>query len=349
MELLGLPLTWPIVGAPMAGGPSTPALVSAVSGAGGLGFLAAGYRSAAMVAADIDAVTASTTAPFGVNLFVPQPRTEDRAAIDHYLEQLRPEADRFGVDLPATWDDDAWDAKLEVVEGRRVPVVSFTFGCPPSEVVRRLHDVGSRVLVTVTSPDEARAAVTVGADAVGAQGREAGGHQGTFTDHVDLNDGWSVLDLVTAVGAAVDVPVVAAGGIMDGGALAGVVRVGAVAGQLGTAFLRSDESGATPMYRAALVDPAFDRTAFTRAFSGRRARGLVNRFMGDHPDAPVGYPEINNATRPLRSAATRRGDNQAVNLWAGTGYRAATVGPAAAIVRRIGREFEAAVAATGTV
>ena len=342
MELLGLPLSWPIIGAPMAGGPSTPALAAAVSSAGGLGFLAAGYRTAEAVAADIDAVTGATAAPFGVNLFVPQPRTTDQVRLERYLERLRPDADRFGVDLPATWDDDHWTDKLDVLEERGVPLVSFTFGCPSPAVVARLQAVGSRVMVTVTSPEEARVATDVGADAVGAQGSEAGGHQGVFADDDALGDARPVLELVEAVTRATDLPVVAAGGIMDGAALARVVGAGATAAQLGTALLRSHESGASPLHKAALADPSFERSAFTRAFSGRRARGLVNRFMLDHPDAPVAYPEINNATRSLRAEALRRGDGQAINLWAGTGYRRAVTGPAADIVRRIGQEYDTA-------
>jgi nitronate monooxygenase len=341
MELLGLPVRWPVIGAPMAGGPSTPALVAAVSAAGGLGFLAAGYLTPGALRRQIEDVRSLTPAPFGVNLFVPQEDTADESALAAYLTSLGPEAEAVGVDLVAEWDDDGWEDKLALLEDSRVPVVSFTFGCPSPGTVSRMQAAGSRVVVTVTTPDEAREAVAAGADAVGAQGIEAGGHQGTFRDDVAPDTGWGLLALVSALRRAVDLPVIAGGGLMSGRDVAAVVRAGAVAAQMGTVLLRSPESGAHPVYKAALADPAFDGTAITRAFSGRRARGLVNGFMRAHPDAPSAYPRINNATRELRRVARERNDPQTVNLWAGQGYRQAEARPAGEIVAGIGTGFDA--------
>jgi len=341
MELLGLSVRWPIVGAPMSGGPSTPALAGAVSDAGGLGFLAAGYLTPAALEQQIGELRGITTAPFGVNIFVPQSPDVDQAALDAYVDSLRAEAQAVGVAVSASWDDDGWSDKLEIVIRHRVPVVSFTFGCPPPEIVRRLQQVGSRVVVTVTTPTEAAVAVGAGADAVAAQGIEAGGHQGTFLDDTAPDAGWGLLALVAAVRQEVPVPVIAAGGLMTGSGVAAVTRAGAVGAQLGTAFLRCPESGASEVHKSALSDARFGTTAITRAFSGRRARGLVNDFMRAHPDAPSAYPYINNATRALRWQSVARGDPEGTNLWAGQGFRLARDRPAAEVTAAIGSEFEA--------
>jgi nitronate monooxygenase len=347
VELLSLSVRWPIIAAPMAGGPSTPTLCTAVSDAGGLGFLAAGYKSAGAMTDEIHAVRTRTEAPFGVNLFVPGGPAEDEGVISDYLATLAEEAERFGAPLVASWDDDHWSEKLEALVHLAVPMVSFTFGCPGPEVVDALHRVGTVVVVSVTTPEEAQAAAAAGADGVGAQGIEAGGHQATFSDDLPLESGYRLTQLVPAIRRRVDLPVIAAGGLMSGADIARAIASGAVAAQLGTAFLRSPESGAHDIYKSALADPSYDGTAITRAFSGRRARGLVNRFMRAHPHAPAStYPEVNNATRPLRAEAVRRGDPGSINLWAGEGFTLTTDQPAAQIVTRLGGEYEAARDAT---
>ena len=340
MDLLGHVVRWPVLGAPMAGGASTPSLTAAVGAGGGFGFLAAGYLSAPALEGQIAELRRLTDAPFGVNLFVPQSVGVDRAALDRYVESLKPLAEAYGVEATATWDDDAWSEKLELLHGDPVPVVSFTMGCPAPDVIRRLQRVGSKVVVTVTTPSEATHAEAAGADALVAQGIEAGGHQGSFDDDRGADTGWGLLSLLSALRHDVAVPVVAAGGLMTGTDVAAVVRAGAVAAQLGTALLRCPESGAPEVQKAALVDPAFTVTAITRAFSGRRARGLVNDFMRQHAEAPSAYPQINNATREIRRAAVARGDPHGTNLWAGQGFRFARESPAAEIVAGIGAEFE---------
>jgi nitronate monooxygenase len=340
-KVLGLPLRWPIVGAPMAGGPSTPALAGAVSNAGGLGFLAAGYLDATALGRQVGELRRLTRAPFGVNLFVPQYGAVDEVALDRYIASLRTEAEALGVEAVPTWDDDGWEDKLELLTGDPVPVVSFTFGCPTPEIVRRLQKVGSRVVVTATTPIEASVAREAGADGVAAQGIEAGGHQATFADDAAPDTGWGLLALVTAIRHEVPLPVIAAGGLMTGADVAAVISAGAGAAALGTALLRCPESGASEVHKAALSDRRFGATAITRAFSGRRARGLVNAFMDAHPDAPSAYPHINNATRALRRAAVARGDPHGTNLWAGQGFRLARHRPAAEIISTIGYDFEA--------
>jgi nitronate monooxygenase len=341
MELLGLSVRWPILGAPMGAGPSTPALAAAVSDAGGLGFLAGAYLTAEAMEQQIGDLRDMTAAPFGMNIFVPQSPDVDQIALDAYLESLRAEAEALGVEVVPSWDDDGWSDKVEIATRHRIPVVSFTFGCPAPEIVSRLHEVGSQVVVTVTTPAEASMAADAGADAVAAQGIEAGGHQGTFLDDTAPDAGWGLLALVTAIRHQVQVPVIAAGGLMTGADVAAVVRAGAAAAQLGTALLRCPESGASEVHKSALTDPTFGETQITRAFSGRRARGLVNDFMRAHPDAPSAYPHINNATRALRRQSVARGDPHGTNLWAGQGFRLAQDRPAAEVVAAIGSEFEA--------
>ncbi|WP_017572416.1 NAD(P)H-dependent flavin oxidoreductase, partial [Nocardiopsis halotolerans] len=313
-----------------------PALVTAVAGAGGTGFLAAGYLAPDALAEQVEAVRDAGVDAFGVNVFVPGPPSDPDVAASHRL-LLEAEAERYGTSVGApTHDDDAWEAKIDLLVEAAVPVVSFTFGCPDAAVLDRLRDVGSATVVTVTTAEEAREAVERGADGVCAQGVEAGGHQGSFDP---LRGGGSPLrELLGNVVAAVDVPVIAAGGIMTGADVAGVLDAGAAAAQSGTAFLRCPESGANPVHKAALADPAYTETAVTWAFTGRPARGLANRFIAEHPRKPHAYPEIHHMTKPLRTAAARAGDPGGMALWAGRGFRLATDAPAAEVVERLRRE-----------
>jgi nitronate monooxygenase len=321
----------PIAVAPMAGGPSTTGLVTAAADAGALGFLAAGYKTPAAMAAEIAAVRAATAEAFGVNVFVPGIPCADRAALDRYLSSLR----AAGPLGDGTWDDDGFDGKVRALLADPPPVTSFTFGCPPAKVVRALQDAGSLVMVTVTSPGEAAIAAAAGADALCVQGYEAGAHRGTFVNDDEPGRDYGLLSLIGEVAAVTALPQIATGGIMGPRQVRAVIAAGAVAAQCGTAFLRCPESGAHPRYKAALADPRYTATTMTRAFSGRLARGLVNQFIRDHPDAPAAYPEINNATRPLRAAAAADGDTERMSLWAGQGYRSATEQPAGEIIERL--------------
>ena len=326
----------PLVVAPMAGGTSTPALVAAAGAAGALGFLAGGYQTAAGLLAEIDQLRAAGAAPFGVNLFVPSPPAAVAEEVERYAASLQAEAGRLGCRLgePA-WDDDGWDDKLAAVLDAAPPVVSFTFGCPEPDVVEALRRAGSAVAVTVTTVAEAMVAAGRGADILCSQGLEAGGHRGLFRNDGRPVQQVPVVDLVSGIAAVTDLPQLAAGGVAGPDQVREVLAAGAVAAQCGTAFLRCSESGAHPLHKAALADPAWIGTALTRAFSGRPARGLVNRFMADHPDAPAAYPQVNNLTRPLRAAAAAAGDTAAMSLWAGMGFRSATDRPAGEIVEML--------------
>ncbi len=338
--------TVPVVQAPMAGGASCPALAAQVSEAGGLGFLAAGYQSADTMLRQIAELRALTARPFGVNLFMPQLPVADRSPVEVYRERLSGEAAYYQAELgdPYGPADDAFGAKAAALLESPVPVVSFTFGCPEAELLAAFARAGTRTVVTVTSVAEARAARAAGADAVCAQGIEAGGHQGTHHDDPGLDGaGSGLLNLVTSVRETVGLPVVAAGGIMRGGQIAAVLAAGAVAAQLGTAFLVCPESGANELHKRAMTDPTYGHTELTRAFSGRPARGLVNRFLREHgPYAPAAYPQVHFLTSGLRKAAAAKGDPQAMALWAGQGHRLARPLPAARLVDTLREELAAA-------
>lgn len=322
----------PVVGAPMAGGATTLPLAGAVAEAGGFPFLAAGYKRPDAVAADIAALREHHE-QFGVNVFVAPAERIDPATVAAYAEELRPDFERFGLtpDPTPRHDDDLWDEKLALLRESPVPIVSFTFGLPRAADIAALRRAGSRVLATVTVPAEARAAAEAGVDGLVVQGAAAGGHSATFDPHREVA-GTSTAETVRAVRAAVSLPVIAAGGVDGPDAVRALFAAGAEAVAVGTLLLRTDESGAAPVHQAALADPRFTQTAITRAFTGRPARGLRNEFIDRHPDAPVGYPELHHLTRPLRTAAARAGDTERLHLWAGTGYRAATPGPAADVV-----------------
>ena len=328
-------LSLPIIGAPMAGGPGTPALAAAVSDVGGLGFVATGYKPPEAVAADLEAVRALTTAPFGVNLFVVEHYRPDASALDAYRRSLEPLAAHLDVTLgEPRWDDDAWQAKLELVYDTRPDMVTFTFGCPSAGVLRQLVDLDVHAGVTVTTVAEAREAVARGAASLAVQGPEAGGHRGSWQLD-EVPDETPLLDLVAAVRAAVDVPLAAGGGIHDAHGTRSVIEAGAAAALAGTAYLLADEAGTNPTHRAALQDPALAETALTRAYTGRWARGLANDFIRAHQDAPAGYPHLHHVTAPLRKAAAAAGDRQVAHLWAGGSHAHARRAPAAEITRAL--------------
>jgi nitronate monooxygenase len=329
-------LSVPILVAPMAGGPSTPELAAAGTNAGGLGFVGAGYLTAEAFGERLAAARNLTSGPIGANLFVPQPSAGTQEDIELYAKALAPEAERYGAKLgEPRFDDDHWATKIEVLLDVRPDVASFTFGVPSAEECRRLREVGVTVVGTVTTLGEAQTAVSCGVDAVAVQGPSAGGHRGTF-DPAAQPASQPLDELLADVTAAVDVPVVAAGGLMTADDVGRVLAAGAVAAQLGTAFLLAAESGSSPVHRAALQDPQFTETVVTRAFSGRYARGLRNRFIDEHEsEATFGYPEIHWLTSPLRQASVRAGDPHAVNVWAGTGYRQARSATVAEIMQSL--------------
>jgi len=334
-------LEHPIVLAPLGGGPFTLALAAAVAEAGGLAFLAAGYKPPEAVRSDIAELRSVTDRPFGLNLFAPPGTAADAAELGRYRTELSAEAERYGVELgEPRHDDDAYDAKLALLAEERVAVASFTFGCPSSDVIESLHDAGAEAWVTVTTPGEAAAAAEAGADTLVVQGVEAGGHRGSF-DVGEPGD-LGLLALLQLVRAATDLPMVATGGIATAHGVAAVLAAGASAAQLGTAFMLTSEAGTSAAHREALAGEG--STAITHAFTGRAARGIENRFMREHDEgAPLGYPDVHYVTAPVRVAARERGDPDGFHLWAGQAHALAEQISAGDLVRRLAKETREAL------
>lgn len=341
-------LVAPVVGAPMAGGPSTVALAAAVSGAGGLGVLAGANLAVDVLAGRVRELRESLgQRSFGVNLFLPtaEPPLLDLAA---HLAALDRWAVRYDVRRgAATWDDDGWRGKVDVLLADPAPVVTFHFGCPPHDVVDALHGVGSEVWTTVTSRTEACTATAGGVDALIVQGREAGGHRGTFSNDAtssDPDDEPGLLALLRLVSAVTELPLVAAGGLVHGADVAAVLVAGAAAAQCGSAFLGCPEAGTSGVHRA--VAAADRPTAVTRAFSGRPARAARNALLDElSAGAPAAYPHLNRASAPIRTAAAAADDESAVALWAGQTHHLARVLPAADVVALLVAEAREALAA----
>jgi nitronate monooxygenase len=345
VQRLGIRL--PIVGAPMGGGPSSPALVAAVSEAGGLGSLAGGYSSPDRLRADIAAVREATAKPFAVNLFAPTPAAPTTEEIETVLGVLEPYRLELGLAPRPTaggpWSED-FDAQVAVLVEERVPVTSFTFGLLPAAAVMALHDAGSLLIGTATTVEEAASVAASGADLVCAQGSEAGAHRGTFLADAEQSL-IGTLALVPQMCDAVDLPVLAAGGIMDGRGVAAVLGLGAGAAVLGTAFLRCPEAGTPAPHRRALATATETSTALTTAITGRMARGIENRLMRDLRDVAVlPYPVMHTLTADLRRRAAEQDNPELMSLWCGQGIRLGTELPAGELVRRLADDAAANIA-----
>ena len=329
-------LAIPIIQPPMVGASSL-TLSLAVARAGGLGSIAAGAMTPGEIEAEAAAFRARSDAPFGVNLFVLRPAHPSPAVLDAALERLAPWYAALGLPPPGAPNDFAPDFEAQFAALLRAapPLASFTFDRISADKVAALKAAGSLVVGTATTVAEARAWAEVGADAICAQGAEAGGHRGHFLAETDASL-VGTMALVGAVRAAVPLPVIAAGGIMDGRGVAAALALGAAAAQMGTAFLLADEAATSAPWRAAIEAAADDPTRLTRAFSGRHARGVENRFMRElrpaEDDVPA-YPVQNRLTGPLRAAAAAAGDAQMLSLWAGQGVKQARRGGAEAMVR----------------
>jgi nitronate monooxygenase len=332
----------PLVLAPMAGGPSTPALAAAVSEAGGLGSYGAAYLPVSKVRDVIREIRAATSRPFAINLFADEGVAADPAALRAAQQAVAKYREELGLlaAVPATESATLAQAFPVLLE-ERVPVFSFTFGIPPRVILDACRSAGIFTLGTATSVAEGRALEDAGVDAVVAQGSEAGGHRGTFDRDADPSL-IGTMALVPQLVDAVRIPVVAAGGIMDGRGVAAAFALGAQAASLGTAFLLCPEAGTSAPYRAALRRARDDSTVITRAFSGRPARGLANRFTREMSAAPIAsYPVQNGLTRDIRAAAARAGDSELLSLWSGQAAPLLRELPARDLVARIVQETNA--------
>ncbi|HEY2745763.1 MAG TPA: DUF561 domain-containing protein [Polyangia bacterium] len=341
-QLLGVEL--PIVQAPMAGGPDTPALAAAVSNAGGLGSLGCAYLSASKIEAIAAEMRRLTARPFALNLFVrPDERDEpdDAAARARVLPLLREFRRELGLPETATVAPaaaDSFAAQLEAVLRARPRVFSFTFGVPTRAEVAALQARQIVVVGTATTVEEADALAALGVDAISAQGAEAGGHRGTFLGRFE-DALVGTMALVPQLARRVRVPVIAAGGIVDGRGIAAALTLGAAGAQLGTAFMVCPEAGTPAAHRAALTSSRALQTVVTRAFSGRAARGIRNRFSDAFAEiAAAPFPEQQRLTAEIRAAAAARGNVELMQLWAGQGAPLVRTMAAAALVETLARE-----------
>lgn len=331
----------PLVLAPMAGGPSTVALAAAVAEAGMFPFLAGAYLTPQRLREDIDALRGTTPAPFGINIFAPSPDTpsmmQDTLA---YAALLAPWAAAAGVELGTPrYDDDAFAAKVDVLVEARPALVSFAFGWPPADVVARLQAADVEVWVTLNEASEVEWAEALGVDGLVVQGWEAGGHRGGPVDTGQTQP--ELVPLVREVTARTDLPVLGAGGVMTGGDAAAVLRAGASAVVLGTAFLDCPEAGTAPVHRHALAHRS--GTTVTRAFTGRSARALTTTWTELFTEAaPAAYPHVHHLTAPLRAHGKATGEAELVHLWAGTGRERIRSMPAARLARTLGSELRIA-------
>lgn len=344
-----LGMTKPIIQAPLAGGGDTPALVAAVCNAGGLGFIGAAYLTPEQIGEASRQVRALTSQPFGINLFAPLPTPALPKNPKPALERIAAFFSEFGLptpEVPAPAGD-SFGAKLAAALESGASVFSFTLGMLPKEVIEAIKTRGMFLIGTATTVDEAIALEKARVDAVVTQGSEAGGHRATFG--ADFESGMiGTISLVPQVADAVTVPVIASGGIMDGRGIAAALALGASAVQLGTAFLTCDEAGVPEAYKKAILQAREHETRLTRAFSGRPARGIVNRFMTEYEESDAAstilpFPLQNDLTRPLRAAAAKQGRAEFLSLWAGQGVRLAQRRTAAQLIECLAIETETTI------
>lgn len=338
----------PLIQAPMAG-VATPELAAAVTNAGALGSLGIGPSSVDQARRMIEQTRALTSGPFNINLFCHAPAQPDAAREGAWLQYLRPLFDEVGVPLPASLDvgypsfvED--DAMLQLLLEQRPAVVSFHFGLPAADRIAALRQAGICLLATATNLHEARQIEQAGLDGIVAQGIEAGGHRGMFDPH-SADEQWSTAVLVRQLVHSCTLPVIAAGGIMDGQGIRAMLELGAAAAQLGTAFILCPESSANAGYRQMLRSPCAQRTRLTAGISGRPARGMLNRLI-EHVEAagsplPAGYPMAYAAAKQLNAAASQQANHEFAAHWAGMGAPLARELPAAELVAELARELSA--------
>lgn len=342
-RLLGI--EHPIIQAPMAGGATTVELVAAVGEAGGLGFFGVAYDSPHRIAELAAQLRAKSDRPFGINLFAPQdpPETKDQQPM---IEAIAAYHQELGLPppTPPEWTGDSFSERFESALDSGASVLSFTFGQLPEQAVTAARRRGMLVIGTATTVAEAVALERSGVDAVTVQGSEAGAHRGTFAGgFTDSMIG--TISLVPQVVDAVRVPVIASGGIMDGRGIAAALALGATGVQMGTAFLTCPEAGIPDAHKQAILAATESATRITRAFSGRPARGIVNRFMREIEIVDGGarllpFPLQNSLTRTVRKAAAEQGNPEFLSLWAGQGVRMARTLPAGVLVERLAAELE---------
>jgi nitronate monooxygenase len=345
-----LGIAHPIIQAPMAGGPSTPQLVAAVSNAGGLGSLGSAYSTPEQITSDIHKVRALTDKPFNVNLFAGGYAPEmpvDAGPMLALLAEIHQALDLPPPALPA-WPKNPFAEQLQAVLEARPAVFSFTLGIPEPDAIARLKAAGILIFGTATTVQEGRMLQASGVTAIVAQGAEAGSHRGTFAGPFE-SAMVPTLELVRSLDAALATPILASGGLMDGGDIAQALARGACGAQLGSAFLTCPEAGTPEAYRRAILAARADTTVITRAFSGRPARGLLNTFISKlegQEKIILPFPLQNALTRPMRTAAAKLGEAGYLSLFVGQGVRRARALPAAELMQLLVAEMQQASAAS---
>jgi nitronate monooxygenase len=330
----------PLIQAPMAG-VQLSALAVAVSNAGGLGSLPCAMLSYDDMRREIASIKAQTDKPFNVNFFCHEPVVRDEARERTWRGLLAPYYREFGInpqEIRTGAERRPFDAQAAaVIEELRPPVVSFHFGLPSPELLARVRAAGAKVLASATTVDEARWLEARGVDGVIAQGSEAGGHRGMFLS-TDVTTQIGTLALVPQIVHAVRVPVIAAGGIADAAGVRAAMALGAVAAQVGTAYLLCPEATTSVVHRAALASEAARHTAITNVFTGRPARGIVNRAIRElgpmNPEAPA-FPHAMTALMPLRTRAEQQGSGDFSPLWSGQNASGAKAIPAGDLTRAL--------------
>ncbi|MEW6144253.1 MAG: nitronate monooxygenase [Thermodesulfobacteriota bacterium] len=333
----------PIIQAPMAGGPTTPELVAAVSNAGGLGSFPGGYLSPDEIDSAIGKIRSLTDKPFAVNLFVPE-KSRRKKTPQRVMKKLGEIAREVGAELPVENEiqDFPFDDQLGVILDNDVPVFSFTFGIPKRKHIKELRRRKVTVIGTATCVEEGAMLEEAGCSAVVAQGSEAGAHRGTFakTESLPMIGG---ISLVPQLADKVGIPVICSGGIMDGRGIAAALALGASAVQMGTAFLSCDEAAVPAPWLEALGNSLDSSTVVTRVYTGKYARGIRNRFydeMSALEDKLPDYPIQNYLTRPIRSVSRSKGNPEYMSLWAGQGSPMSRRCPAGELVRMLVEEYK---------
>jgi nitronate monooxygenase len=342
-----LKISYPIIQAPMAGGPTTSALVSAVSNAGGLGMIGAGYMKPNEIRIQIREVRKLTSKPFGINLFIPTQYSVDNDKLQNAQTLLQPIRKQFKVDIPEnlpSYEKDlrTFHEQLNIVIEEKVPICSFTFGVPSSEIMTKLKDNAIIVAGTATTVREAIMNERSGMDAVVVQGTEAGGHRGTFIGDAKQSL-IGLMSLVPQVADCIRIPVIAAGGIMDGRGILAAKCLGALGVQMGTAFLVCQESGANTAHKEAIINSNEEQAVLTKAFSGKMARGFHNQFiekMNEHVELLPEYPLQNELTKGIRKASAAVGNPEFMSLWGGQSPRLAKKQTVQEFMSKIVRECE---------
>ncbi|TNF68022.1 MAG: nitronate monooxygenase [Gammaproteobacteria bacterium] len=338
-------IKYPIIQAPMAGGATTAELVSSVSNYGALGSLGAGYLSADQINNTINNIYKLTEKPFSVNLFTPEAHTATTQHMQKVCDVINQCSDILGVitEPVAAPYAPVFEEQVSVLLAKNVPVVSFTFGIPSLEIINQFKKINSVVIATATSLEEACLLENYQVDAIVIQGSEAGGHRGSFLDKAE-NSLIPLADLLNQVIAKVNLPVIASGGIMNGASIAKLMRLGASATQLGSAFLCADESGIHQAYKKLLLEQTEDTTTLTSVFSGKLARGLNNQFiqcMQKHRQIILDYPIQNKLTTKMRNEAKKQGNTDYMSLWAGQNIHLATQLSAKDLLDKLISEVEA--------